>query len=158
VTPDGLVEAIASALTALGVDAPAEIALERPRQADHGDWSTNVALASAKASGRNPRELATQLADHLNADPPAYIAAVEVAGPGFLNFRVDSSWRGELVRRVVAQGIDEFARHRFGSGSIGLEYVSANPTGPLHAGHGRWAAYGDSLARVLDRCGYEMQR
>jgi arginyl-tRNA synthetase len=159
VTPDGLVEAIASALTDLHVSPPAEITLERPRQADHGDWSSNVAMATAKAAGRNPREIATALAEALNKNPPPFITAVEVAGPGFLNFRVSPDWRGELVRRVVAQGSENFARPTFGVGhSINLEYVSGNPTGPLHAGHGRWAAYGDSLGRVMQRCGYEVHR
>jgi arginyl-tRNA synthetase len=156
--PDGLVHAIATALAALGVDAPASITLERPRQREHGDWATNVAMQVAKPAGRNPRELAGHLADALNADLPEHTAVFEVAGPGFINIRLAPSWRAELVRRVVDAGVEQFAAATQPGRHINVEFVSANPTGPLHAGHGRWAAYGDALARVLERCGHRVHR
>ena len=132
---------------------------DRPGNPDHGDWSTNVALASAKAAGRNPRELGTQLAECLLAAPPAHVVGVEVAGPGFVNFRLADSWLHEVLADVVAAGVDGWARHDDGVGTrVIVEFVSANPTGPLHAGHGRGACYGDSVARLYDRCGYDVVR
>ena len=116
-------------------------------------------MASAKAANRPPRELAQALTDHLNAHLPPHVAAVEVAGPGFINFRLHTSWLHEVLRMAVTEGESGFGRHDFGADElVNVEFVSANPTGPLHAGHGRWAAYGDSLARVLERCGYRTHR
>jgi arginyl-tRNA synthetase len=118
-----------------------------------------VALAAAKAAGRNPRELGQQLVDALSADPPPHVTAVEIAGPGFVNFRLADSWLHDVLRDVVDAGEENFARHDTGADrSVNVEFVSANPTGPLHAGHGRWAAYGDSLARLLERCGHDVHR
>ncbi len=155
-----LAEAVRAALAGLGVDgAPDAVRLERPARPEHGDWSTNAALASAKAAGRNPRELATAVADQLRADPPLHVTAVEVAGPGFINFRLDDGWLHDVLRQVVAEGVDRFARHQVGDGErVNVEFVSANPTGPLHVGAGRWAAFGDSLCRLLDRCGWSVHR
>ena len=85
---DILIEAVRAALAGLGVEAPDAVQLERPANPDHGDWSTNVALASAKAAGRNPRELGTELVTRLEADPPTHVTGIEVAGPGFVNFRL----------------------------------------------------------------------
>ncbi len=157
---DSITDAVRSVLADLGVDPlPTIVQLERPGNPDHGDWSTNVALASAKAAGRNPRELGTQLADRLLAAPPAHVVGVEVAGPGFVNFRLDDSWLHEVLADVVADGVDGWARHDDGDGTrVIVEFVSANPTGPLHAGHGRGACYGDSVARLYDRCGYDVVR
>jgi len=157
--PAGLADAVADAFVALGLERPATVVLERPRVAEHGDWSTNVALVSAKAAGRAPRDLAAALAERLSAEPPPHVEAVEVAGPGFVNFRLRRSWLHEVARIVVTEGEDLFARLDLGKGELwNVEFVSANPTGPLHAGHGRWAAYGDSLCRVLERCGYRTHR
>jgi arginyl-tRNA synthetase len=157
--PDGLTDSIARELTELGLTAPATIVLERPRQAEHGDWATNVAMQLAKPAGRNPRELAGQLADRLNANLPAHTVAFEVAGPGFINIRLADTWRGELIRRAVVAGADDYARFVDPDAAyINLEFVSANPTGPLHAGHGRWAAYGDALGRLLERVGHRVHR
>ncbi len=157
---DQLADALRTALDTLEVDPlPDEIQLERPARREHGDWSSNVALATAKKAGRNPRELAMALAEALNAAPPAHVLAVEVAGPGFVNFRLADSWLHDVLAEVVDEGLDGYARLDSGAGTrVMVEFVSANPTGPLHAGHGRGAAYGDSLARVLERCGYEVSR
>jgi arginyl-tRNA synthetase len=157
---DQLADALRVALATLEVDPmPATIALERPARRDHGDWSSNVALATAKAAGRNPRELAQQLAEILTANPPAHVRSVEVAGPGFVNFHLAESWLHDVLVDVVEQGVDGYARLDLGEGvRVLVEFVSANPTGPLHAGHGRGAAHGDSLARLLERCGYEVSR
>lgn len=155
-----LIAAIESALDDIGVERPAKgVALERPAIADHGDWSSNVAMATAKAAGRNPRELAQELADRLLADPPPHVVGVEIAGPGFLNFRLADSWLHDVLTQVVAEGVDGYATPDLGGGrSVNVEFVSANPTGPLHAAHGRGAAYGDSLARILARTGHRVTK
>ena len=157
---DSLAAALRSALVSLEVQPlPARIELERPARREHGDWSSNVALMAAKAAGWNPRELAGRLAGILMADPPAHVTAVEVAGPGFVNFRLADSWLHDVLREVVDAGVHAYGRSSVGEGPrVLLEFVSANPTGPLHAGHGRGAAYGDSLARILQRCGYRVDR
>ena len=154
-----LTESLRAALAAAGIDAPADIELTRPARREHGDWSSNVALAVSKAAGRTPRDLATELASTIQSDLPAHVSGVEVAGPGFVNFHLDDSWLHDVLRDVVAEGVEGYAVPNLGEGRrICVEFVSANPTGPLHAGHGRWAAYGDSLARVLQRCGYAIER
>jgi len=157
---DQLANAIRTALAALEVNPlPDEIHLERPGRREHGDWSSNVALAAAKRAGRNPRELAGQLAEILSSSPPLHVTSVEIAGPGFVNFRLADTWLHDVLDQVVAEGSAHYARLGLGAGKkVLVEFVSANPTGPLHAGHGRGAAYGDSLARVLDRCGYDVSR
>ena len=159
---EALTDALRAALDALDVSPiPAVVHLERPARREHGDWSSNVALATAKAVGRNPRELAQGVADWLN-DPmhrPAHVAAVEVAGPGFVNFRLEDTWLHDVLATVVTAGEKEYGRSDLGEGRrVNIEFVSANPTGPLHAGHGRGAAYGDALARVLEWCGHEVTR
>ena len=157
---DILTESLRSALGDLGVDPlPTGITIERPANPEHGDWSTNVALTSAKAAGRNPRELGMALAGVLEASPPMHVTAVEVAGPGFVNFRLANSWLHDVLVDVVSAGSDGWATHTVGTGlSVMVEFVSANPTGPLHAGHGRGACYGDSLASLYQRCGHEVTR
>ena len=157
---DTLIDAVRSALADLGVEpVPDVVQLERPANPEHGDWSTNVALASAKAAGRNPRELGTALSDHLSTAPPPHVIGVDVAGPGFVNFRLADSWLHEVLVDVVDAGTDGWGRLDSGVGtSVIVEFVSANPTGPLHAGHGRGACYGDSVARLYERCGYEVVR
>jgi len=162
VTPDELGSAIREAVTrAVGSGAftatvPDEIVLERPKNRAHGDYATNVALRLAKPAGRPPREIAEAIAKELLAADG--IAAVDVAGPGFLNITVDAGSLAELARTIVEAGAgygrnSELAGHR-----INLEFVSANPTGPLHIGGVRWAAVGDSLARVLQASGAAVTR
>jgi arginyl-tRNA synthetase len=157
---DHLAHALRAVLKTLEVEPlPAEIHLERPARREHGDWSSNVALATAKKAGWNPRELAVAVAERLEADRPEHVERVEIAGPGFVNFHLADSWLHDVLSEVVVQGVDGYARHDVGSGSrVNVEFVSANPTGPLHAGHGRGASYGDSLARLMSRCGYDVHR
>ncbi len=155
-----LIDALRAALAGTGVEPlPVAIEIGRPARAEHGDWSSNVALVCAKAAGRNPRDLAGELTERIAAAPPAHVREVEVAGPGFVNFFLDDGWLHDVLRQVVAEGVDGFARHDFGAGTaVNVEFVSANPTGPLHVGGGRWAAYGDSLSNILARCGYAPHR
>jgi arginyl-tRNA synthetase len=155
-----LAAAVAAALRDLGVDvAPDAIELQRPARREHGDWYTNVALAMAKAAGRPPRQLAGELADRLNGQPPPYVRSVEVAGPGFVNFHLDDTWLYDVLRTVVDLGEEGYARPAMGDGErVQVEFVSANPTGPIHVGNGWFASYGDAVARLLDRCGYAVSR
>ncbi len=155
-----LLEAVHAALADIGVEERSNgVVVERPANPDHGDWSTNAALVSAKALAANPREVASKLVEALEAAGVDHVEALEIAGPGFVNFRLGPSWTAAAIKAVVAAGQDDYARSTIGSGtSINIEFVSANPTGPLHAGHGRWAAYGDSTARILQRCGYSVHR
>ena len=149
--------AAAAALTARGLDPavlPRTASVERPRIPEHGDYASTLALQVGKKVGVPPRELAAGIADELAKTPG--IKAVEVAGPGFLNIRLDAAAAGVLARIVVEQG------ERYGHGTalagqrINLEFVSANPTGPLHIGAVRWAAVGDALARLLKAQGAEI--
>lgn len=135
---------------------PATVHLERPRQREHGDWATNVAMQLAKKAGTNPRAFAEELARRLTDTPG--VAEVEVAGPGFLNIRLEASAAGELARSVVEQGGEYGQNETLAGVSLNLEFVSANPTGPLHIGGVRWAAVGDSLARVLQASGASVVR
>ena len=160
VTPDDLAAALFDLVVPLAesrrAGAGAEISrddviLERPRNRDHGDWSSNVAMRIAKRLDANPRELATDLAAGLAAVPG--VATAEVAGPGFLNVRLDAAAAGALAQVIVDAGAVYGHNESLSGQSINLEFVSANPTGPLHIGHTRWAALGDSLARVLRASG-----
>jgi arginyl-tRNA synthetase len=157
---EGLESALRHALAEMGVDSvPAVIPLTPSEQRDHGDWSSTVALALARAAGRQPRELAEAIRDRLAGDPPRYVTKLEVAGPGFLNFWLDDAWLHDVLRAVVSEGMDGFARHDIGGGQrVNVEFVSANPTGPMHVGAGRWAAYGDAVCRILERCGHAVHR
>jgi arginyl-tRNA synthetase len=157
---DALVSAVLDALGALAVDPlPGQVSLERPGRREHGDWSTNVALATAKRAGRNPRELAAELVERLATDPPPHVERVELAGPGFVNFHLAPTWLHEVLAEVVEGGVDGYARPDLGGGTtVNVEFVSANPTGPVHAGHARGAAHGDSVARLLARCGHVVTR
>ena len=165
---DHLADAVSRALaTVLAMDGsdgdvpvdPASVHLERPARREHGDWSTNIALVTAKRAGTNPRALATTLAAALVANLPAHVMSVEVAGPGFINFRLEDSWLHEALAEVLAAGEKEYARPDIGHGeTVQVEFLSANPTGPIHVGNGWWGSYGDSLARVLARAGYRVSR
>ena len=133
-----------------------EVRIERPKNREHGDWETNVAMQLAKKVGRAPRDVAAVVRDRLQGT--AGVAAVDVAGPGFLNITLDAAAAGEIARTVVEQG-EAFGRARSLAGtSVNLEFVSANPTGPVHLGGTRWAAVGDSLARVLEAQGADVVR
>ena len=133
-----------------------DFVIERPRESSHGDFSTNAAMLLAKAARSNPRAVAQALLDAL--PPDAAIARAEIAGPGFINFHLaPAAWHG-VVREIHARG-DAYGRNDSGAGqTVGVEYVSANPTGPLHVGHGRAAAIGDSIARVLAANGWNVIR
>ena len=153
--PDELGEAVRQALAA--ADLPArEPTFERPRNRDHGDWATNIALALAKAAGRPPREVAQAIVAHLG-DVDG-VDAVEIAGPGFINFRLTADAFADIVRTVVEAG-DGWGRRDLAAGrTANVEFVSANPTGPLHVGHGRWVAAGDAIARLLEATGWGVTR
>ncbi len=156
-----LAEAVSKSLTGRGIKIlPTDVHLERPARLDHGDWSTNVALVAAKSAGRNPRELATELVEDLRDSAAAgdmpHVVEVELAGPGFVNFRLAPTWLHEVLHEVVNAGVDNYARLDIGQNErVSVEFVSANPTGPLHAGGGRWGAFGDTLVRLFRRCGYQ---
>lgn len=148
--------ALAEALSAMGVDDPS-VHLERPRDPDHGDWATNVAMTLAGTLRRAPRQIAEELRDRLDL-AAAGVSEVEVAGPGFLNFRLSTdavtSTVGQIVDSDRAWGRTDTA----GDTPVIVEWVSANPTGPLHAGHGRQAALGDAVCALLEWTGWEVHR
>jgi len=164
VTPEQLSDAIVAALTAL-TDAgsltlpdgvPARVVVERPKVREHGDYATNVALQLAKKAGLPPRELATLLAEVLGqADG---VASVEIAGPGFLNIRVEAGAQGALAAQIVAAGSSYGSSNLFAGEKVNLEFVSANPTGPIHIGGVRWAAVGDALGRIFSFSGADVTR
>jgi arginyl-tRNA synthetase len=164
VTPEQLSTAIVETLDALvqqgsltlpdGV--PASVTVERPRQKGHGDYATNVALQLAKAAGTNPRALAELIATGLKAT--AGITEVEIAGPGFLNITVDAGAQGAIAAEIVAAGPAYGLTDSLHGQRINVEFISANPTGPLHLGHTRWAVLGDAIARVLIAAGAEVTR
>jgi arginyl-tRNA synthetase len=164
VTPEQLSDAVVDALKALverrevtlidGV--PGSVTIERPRQEGHGDYASNVALQLAKKAGTNPRAFAELIAEELGqADG---IAAIEVAGPGFLNVTVEASSQGRVAADIVAAGPAYGTSNALADERINVEFISANPTGPLHLGHTRWAAVGDALARVLEAAGAVVSR
>ncbi|REC99385.1 arginyl-tRNA synthetase [Microbacterium sp. AG157] len=134
----------------------ADLPLERPKNRDHGDWASNAALKLSKVIGVNPREFAAEIAAGLESVDG--IASVEVAGPGFINIRLDAAAAGALARMIVEQGAAFGANDSQRGNTINLEFVSANPTGPLHIGHTRWAALGDAIARVLLASGATLVR
>jgi arginyl-tRNA synthetase len=134
---------------------PPSIELSRPRQKEHGDFATNLALVLATRVGRPPREVAEILVRHLPEAP--FLVAAEVAGPGFVNFRLTSTWLTDVLREV-ADRRDRFGYAPPNGRRAQVEFVSANPTGPLHIGHARNAALGDALARVLEAAGWAVER
>jgi arginyl-tRNA synthetase len=140
-------------------DATPTILLERPKVAAHGDLATNVAMQLAKPAKRNPRELAQMILDALMADPLArnLIEQAELAGPGFINFRLTHSARIAVMASIAQQG-EAFGRAPRKAQKVLVEFVSANPTGPLHVGHARQAALGDALCRLFDASGFEVSR
>ncbi|MET8775424.1 arginine--tRNA ligase [Nocardia sp. NPDC050713] len=135
---------------------PDEVNVERPRNPEHGDYATNVAMQVAKKAGTNPRELATWLADALSATES--VSSAEVAGPGFLNIRLAAAAQGAIVRKVLTAGASYGTADALAGTRINLEFVSANPTGPIHLGGTRWASVGDALGRILAAQGADVTR
>jgi len=162
VTPADVSAAVVAAIRAavvageLAVEVPDAVTVERPKNKEHGDYATNAALQLAKPAGRPPREVAEIVAAHLRDQPG--IAAADVAGPGFLNLRLDQAAQGELARTIVLAGDDYGRGTAMEKERVNLEFVSANPTGPIHLGGTRWAAVGDSLARLLEATGADVTR
>lgn len=137
-------------------DLPETVRVERPRSREHGDWSANTALQLAKKAGMNPRDLAEIIAAGLRGHTG--VKKAEVAGPGFVNITLDAGAAGELARTIVEAG-EKYGNSESGAdGHVNLEFVSANPTGPIHIGGARWAAVGDSLARILQAVGTKVTR
>ena len=148
-----------TALDGAGLPEPAGgIALEMGTQREHGDWSTSVALQVAKGAGLSPPEVARRLVTALEATPPPHLERIDVAGPGFINLFLHPAWLHDVLREVVALDIRWGRSEALAGERINLEFVSANPTGPLHAGGGRWVAVGDALANILAAQGAEVHR
>ena len=160
--PAQLIDAIRHALTSavaagdLTVQVPADIPLDRPRSREHGDYATPVALKLAKIAGRPPRDVAGTIGRYLTGTPG--IADVQIAGPGFLNITLETAAAGALVGQIVAAGQAYGAGDALTGKRVNLEFVSANPTGPIHIGGARWAAVGDALGRVLSTQGARVVR
>ncbi|MGW6277177.1 arginine--tRNA ligase [Kribbella sp. NPDC055071] len=163
-TPEQLAEKILQALAALADDGaitvegglPRELKVERPKNPEHGDYATNVAMQLGKRSGMNPRQFAELLAAKLQDDDA--ITAVEIAGPGFINLRVAADAQGKIAQSILDAGPAYGTSDSLQGRTINVEFISANPTGPLHLGHTRWAAVGDALARVLSAAGASVTR
>ena len=162
-TPEALSAALVAILRQLQDDRilaagelPTEVVVERPRNREHGDWATNLALQFAASFGLKPRDLAEHVAKALQKT--AGVSKVDVAGPGFINITLDAGLAGEIAQQIVDAG-ESYGRSDALSGEkLNLEFVSANPTGPVHLGSTRWAAVGDSLARILQSQGAEVTR
>ena len=161
-TPEELSLAIHAALKQLvadgkiNVDLPDEVRVERPKNRDHGDWATNIALQLGKRAGMAPREFAELLTEAMAGTPG--IAKTDIAGPGFINFTLDTAAAAELVRTIVTTGSQYGSNTHLQGQRVNLEFVSANPTGPLHIGHTRWAALGDAIGRVMKASGADVVR
>jgi arginyl-tRNA synthetase len=152
-------EALRQALRKEAPDfADTPIILERPKQAEHGDFSSNLALQLAKPLKKKPRDLAVALQASVSASLGGVLEKAEIAGPGFLNFKLKAGTKSAVIRRILEEGAG-FGRSREGRGEkVQVEFVSANPTGPLHVGHGRQAALGDAIAALLESQGYAVTR
>ncbi|MBA2769173.1 MAG: arginine--tRNA ligase [Sporichthyaceae bacterium] len=159
-TPVELASAVRAAVRAavdsgeLSVQVPDDVKVERPKTREHGDYATSIALQLAKPAGRPPRQVAEAVATRLRHVEG--VAAVDVAGPGFLNITLDSAAQGELARTIVTADSDYGRTSAMTGQKVNLEFVSANPTGPVHLGGTRWAAVGDALARILRAVGAEV--
>ncbi len=149
-------EAVRKLYPALGEDVLARLVVEPPRDPGHGDLSSNAAMVAAKPLGKTPRDIAAAIAEHFADD--GEVISVAVAGPGFINFRLaDPVWQG-VLRSIFEQGAD-YGRSEVGKGQrVNVEFVSANPTGPMHVGHTRGAVYGDALASLMEFSGFEVTR
>jgi len=169
VTPEQLSTAIVDVLTTLSTEGaitlpdgvPANVTVERPRQKGHGDYATNIALQLAKrclinGQGTNPRAFAEIVQVRLQQVDG--IAAVDIAGPGFLNITVEAGAQGVVAAQIAAAGASYGGSDAFAGEKINLEFVSANPTGPIHIGGVRWAAVGDALGRIFEMTGAQVTR
>jgi len=164
VTPEQLSQSISDVLDALvrrgelalPDEVPTRVNVERPRNKEHGDYATNVALQLAKKAGTNPRALAELIAAELRAAEG--VAQVDIAGPGFLNITVAAGAQGQVAADIVAAGSAYGTNQELAGEKVNLEFVSANPTGPLHLGGVRWAAVGDALGKVFEAAGAEVTR
>ncbi|KAD3436362.1 arginine--tRNA ligase [Arthrobacter yangruifuii] len=161
-TPEELSSAVTACLQAaidagdFSIELPGEVRVERPKNRDHGDWATNIALQLSKQAGMNPRQFAEILKGRLEQIDG--VAKVDIAGPGFLNITLDAGAAGELAKAIVDAGPAYGTSEILKGTRINLEFVSANPTGPIHLGGTRWAAVGDALARVFQSQGAEVTR
>lgn len=161
-TPEAVAQAVAAAVSAAAeangfalAEVP-DVRVERPRQREHGDYATNVAMTLTKKVGVPPRDLASAIADQLRTTPG--IASVDVAGPGFINISVEAASQAQLARSIVEAGKDYGKGDSLAGRKVNVEFISANPTGPLHLGHTRWAAVGDAIARVFEAAGAQASR
>lgn len=153
---DALVDAVAAGEIVLPDGVPDTITIERPRNREHGDYATNVALQLGKKAGTSPRSLAELLSGRLTTVHG--VEQVDVAGPGFLNITVAAEAQGELARTIIEAGAAYGHSNTLAGTPINMEFISANPNGPLHLGHVRWAAVGDAIARVLEAAGAAVTR
>ena len=157
---DLIEKSIRRCLEALGLDLSDQpIHVERTARLELGDFFTNCAMVNAKNLGQQPRQLALRLAQQIEKESFPNLARVEVAGPGFINFFLEPSWLHQSLRRVIEQGEGTYARADIGGGErVQIEFVSANPTGPLHVGNGWLCSFGDTLSRLLDWCGWNVTK
>jgi len=151
-----ILQVLRDAHSQLNCDIPTSLTLERPKNRDHGDYATSIALALSKPSGIAPRKIAEIIVAGLKARKD--IAALEIAGPGFVNITLDKSSQGGVIANILAAGKTFGHGNKLNGVAINLEFISANPTGPLHLGHTRWAAVGDALGRVLSAAGAKVTR
>jgi arginyl-tRNA synthetase len=151
-----ILQVLRDAHSQLNCDIPKTLTLERPKNRDHGDYATSIALALSKPSGIAPRKIAEIIVAGLKARKD--IAALEIAGPGFVNITLDKSSQGGVIANILAAGKTFGHGNKLNGVAINLEFISANPTGPLHLGHTRWAAVGDALGRVLSAAGAKVAR
>lgn len=134
-----------------------DVVLEKPKEKDHGDYATNVAMQLARVAKKAPRQIAEAIVEHLNKEK-AYVTKIDIAGPGFINFFMDNRYLTQVITEVLDQK-ENYGRSNSGQGEkIQVEFVSANPTGDLHLGHARGASVGDSLCHLLDWAGYDVER
>jgi len=160
VIADDLIASITAALAAADLPIPPRgVEVTPAKSREHGDWQTNVALVLAKQVGASPRDVAARVIAALDAAPARHVERIEIAGPGFINFFLAPSWLHEVLQAASEQGVAAFGHGDLYAGArINLEFVSANPTGPLHAGGGRWVAVGDAIANLLAAQGAVVHR
>jgi arginyl-tRNA synthetase len=152
-----LEKAISNALTTIGLDQEVEIAFEKPNNSEHGDVSTNIALQLASALKNSPRKIAESIVENLNYDE-SIIEKIDIAGPGFINFKFNNNYYTNQLNNILLAN-ESFGKQTIGNGiKVNVEYVSANPTGLLHLGHGRNAAIGDTIANIYEWLGYDVTR
>ena len=153
-----IIDALQKAIDAneLSIETIPDASVERPRDLSHGDWASSVAMKLAKQAHMNPRAIAQIIVDKIETDE--YVSSVEIAGPGFINFTLTPAALQSVFSTVRAEGAAYGRGHEGDGKRIDLEFISANPTGPMHVGHGRWAALGDAMANVLSFAGYDVTR